>query len=413
MAMAPGLLLLGALAACYGVQPTMAKRVPASMHPATLVLLIEAAKAAMAAGMLSKEDARAAWRRTTKEQAALAAVPALLYVAQNLLTAVASRRVAGAAFPALQQTRILWTALFAHLLLRIHQTHAQLAAIALLAAAAVPLAQDAAAGTASSNDDVEMATSLVGVLCVLGAAAISGLSSAVMQRLLQRYPLPVPWVTLELAVAGAPVLLAVSLITNNNGSNVPSSVGGLLGAAPLVISNAIGGLLVGAVTKRMGGVAKGFAAIGGLAISALLQCAIDGTIPSPRATCAIPVVALATYLHSVGGTRTTTKKKKEGAREGPPAAEAPASASQQQSPSPPRRRQLAGTPPPPLVSRRRRRGTAATTALALMMSVCACSGARPGGGLLPAGDVPEDLRREGAGGHQIGAHFEALANFIC
>ena len=42
------------------------------------------------------------------------------------------------------------------------------------------------------------------------------------------------------------------------------------------------------------GVAKGFAAIGGLAISALLQCAIDGTIPSPRATCAIPVVALAT-----------------------------------------------------------------------------------------------------------------------
>ena len=61
-------------------------------------------------------------------------------------------------------------------------------------------------------------------------------------------------------------------------------------AAVPVASQAVGGLLVGQVTKRMGGVAKGFAIVGGLVLTGALQSLADGRLLSPELYLALVLV---------------------------------------------------------------------------------------------------------------------------
>ena len=65
-----------------------------------------------------------------------------------------------------------------------------------------------------------------------------------------------------------------------------------------VVSNAIGGILVGLVTKYSGGVRKGFALIGGIVLTTVAQSFVEGIPLTRQHYAAAALVAIATWLHS-------------------------------------------------------------------------------------------------------------------
>merc|ERR1719310_2547073 len=65
-----------------------------------------------------------------------------------------------------------------------------------------------------------------------------------------------------------------------------------------VLSMAFGGVLVGVVTKVVGGVKKSFAAIGGIILTCMLRCFLTSELPSGVACVAVPLAASSIYLHS-------------------------------------------------------------------------------------------------------------------
>ncbi len=57
-----------------------------------------------------------------------------------------------------------------------------------------------------------------------------------------------------------------------------------------ILSQALGGILVGQITKRLGGISKGFAVVGGLTVTGLVQSLADGRMLSPELCVALTLV---------------------------------------------------------------------------------------------------------------------------
>ena len=57
-----------------------------------------------------------------------------------------------------------------------------------------------------------------------------------------------------------------------------------------VVSQALGGIIVGLVTKRLGGISKGFAIVGGLVLTGALQSAVEGRLLSAELYVALALV---------------------------------------------------------------------------------------------------------------------------
>ena len=64
-----------------------------------------------------------------------------------------------------------------------------------------------------------------------------------------------------------------------------------------VLSQALGGIVVGLVTKRLGGISKGFAVVGGLAITGVLQSALERQVLNLELYVALLLVVMSTWLH--------------------------------------------------------------------------------------------------------------------
>ena len=64
-----------------------------------------------------------------------------------------------------------------------------------------------------------------------------------------------------------------------------------------VLSQALGGIIVGLVTKRLGGISKGFAIVGGLAITGVLQSVLERQVLQLELYVALLLVVLSTWLH--------------------------------------------------------------------------------------------------------------------
>eukprot|EP00598_Pedospumella_elongata_P012526 CAMPEP_0184995884 /NCGR_PEP_ID=MMETSP1098-20130426/54419_1 /TAXON_ID=89044 /ORGANISM="Spumella elongata, Strain CCAP 955/1" /LENGTH=82 /DNA_ID=CAMNT_0027522235 /DNA_START=1 /DNA_END=249 /DNA_ORIENTATION=+ len=65
-----------------------------------------------------------------------------------------------------------------------------------------------------------------------------------------------------------------------------------------VITNALGGMVVGLVTKYAGGVVKGFALIAGIIVTGLAQFLLDGKPLGAKDFAGVVLVSVAIFLHS-------------------------------------------------------------------------------------------------------------------
>jgi len=309
-------LYMALLALQFGTQPALTKRfTPKKVNRSTVVMTQEVAKFIISCSFLFMSgnwaSAIAGWNVST--WLTIAGIPAALYSIQNIATLMAYQNLDPLTFNVLNQTKTLSAALCCFLIIGRRQSKLQVVSLFMLFGAAliiekvVPLDfwlraknDTASSNTSSESTSVDPTSTKKrskhfrkGVLPVLLASFISGLAGALSQRNLQSasgcgrsggrnsYLF-----TMELCAASL-LFLTATLFTNEDGKKIVQN-GFFDNWTPQtiipVITNAMGGVIVGLVTKYCGAVKKGFALIFGLLISGILQAMTGRNDDEPRVT---------------------------------------------------------------------------------------------------------------------------------
>ena len=305
-----------ALAAQYGAQPLLVRAfVRTEVSRASLVLATEACKATLAVAMLC---ARGSFRDEIKHSVAhgrgvaFAALPAVLYAVQNVLSQYGYANLDGVSFNCLNQSKLVSAALFVYVFSGVRQSFAQCVALLGVMGAGIRLS---AHGGASSPSDATNERYAFGALAVCAASALSGLSGALGQVALKRHGKSAPMLTLEMAIVGAPVVVLTEYYFNQPGASI-FDLGALFEHWNAfvwipVCTAAVAGLLVGEITKRLeqGVIAKGFAVVGGLVLTGVCQSAMTrGQVPRAHLVCLL-VVLVSVYVHTVSPPVEPKKRK--------------------------------------------------------------------------------------------------------
>lgn len=282
------------LALQYGAQPLISKRfISREVIVTSSVLACEAAKVIFAVFFMAKEGSL---RRTYKEWTLVGALtasglPAAIYALQNSLLQISYKNLDSLTFSMLNQTKIFFTAFFTYLMLRQKQSVQQIGALFLLLVAAVLLSvgEGSSKGSTGGNADQIL---FYGIIPVLVASVLSGLASSLCQWASQVKKHSSYLMTIEMSIVGCICLLA-STLKSPDGEAMRQH-GFFYGWTPItwipVISNALGGILVGLITSYAGGVRKGFVIVSALLVTALLQFIFEGKPPSLYCLVALPLV---------------------------------------------------------------------------------------------------------------------------
>ncbi|KAL5982177.1 CDC42 binding protein kinase [Asimina triloba] len=275
------------------------------------VLACEVAKVICAIILLAREGSLGKMYKEWTLAGSLTAsgLPAAIYALQNSLLQISYRNLDSLTFSMLNQTKLLFTALFTYVILRQKQTVQQMGALFLLIVAAtlLSIAEGSGKGSSGGNQDQVL---FYGIIPVLVASVLSGLASSLCQWASQVKKHTSYLMTVEMSVVGSLCLLA-STYKSPDGEAIRRH-GFFRGWTPLtvipVLSNAIGGILVGLVTAYAGGVRKGFVIVSALLVTALLQFIFDGKPPSLYCILALPLVASSISIYQTYPYRV---KKKE------------------------------------------------------------------------------------------------------
>ncbi|XP_022133398.1 CMP-sialic acid transporter 5 [Momordica charantia] len=283
------------LALQYGAQPLISKRFTRrEVIVTSSVLTCEIVKVICALSFMAKEGSL---KKTFSEWTVVGALtasglPAIIYALQNSLLQIAYKNLDSLTFSMLNQTKILFTAVCTYLLLRQRQSVQQIGALFLLIVAAVLLSigEGSSKGPGDGNPDRIL---FHGIIPVLVASVLSGLASALCQWASQVKKHSSYLMTVEMSIVGILCLFA-STYKSPDGEAIRQH-GFFYGWTPLtmipVLFNALGGILVGIVTSRAGGVRKGFVIVSALIVTALLQFIFEGKPPSLFCIVALPLVA--------------------------------------------------------------------------------------------------------------------------
>ncbi|XP_054804603.1 UDP-N-acetylglucosamine transporter ROCK1 [Prosopis cineraria] len=278
----------------YGAQPLISKWfIRNEVIVTSSVLACEVVKVICAVIFMAKEGTL---KRACKEWTLIGALtasglPAAIYALQNSLLQISYRNLDSLTFTMLNQTKILFTALFTYLILRHKQSIQQLGALFLLIVAAVLLSigESSNKGSTGGNPDQIL---FYGIVPVLAASVLSGLASALCQWASQVKRHSSYLMTIEMSIVGS-LCLSISTLKSPDGKAMRQK-GFFYGWTPLtlipVISNALGGILVGLITTYAGGVRKGFVIVSALLVTALLQFIFEGKPPSICCLAALPLV---------------------------------------------------------------------------------------------------------------------------
>ena len=116
---------------------------------------------------------------------------------------------------------------------------------------------------------------------MLVASALSGLSGAMCQFALQGSEKLPAMMTLEMAITGVPMVLLAERVAAGDEFRMSAVYESWTAWALVpVLSSAIGGILVGEITKRLGSIAKGFAVTCGLVLTGVFQSVFAGAARS-------------------------------------------------------------------------------------------------------------------------------------
>lgn len=282
-----GYLYMFLLALQFASQPILTKKyAPKTIVRSTYVLAQEIVRLVMAILLLlstgSWQIATAGWN--SRLCLTTVGIPAVLYILQNKFSLTAYQHLSPITYNVLNQTKTLSAAICCFLLLGQPQSKAQIGALALLFLSVLVMESNIPwIGTTGNDEAVAIKDEktaagqlqrreyfVLGVVPVLLASAISGLAGALSQQTMQtRNSL-----LFQVELAGISIVfLAVDLLfrPKTNNSTQFWTDGWKLSTWIPVVTNAIGGILVGLVTKHAGAVRKGFALMLGMFLSGALQ----------------------------------------------------------------------------------------------------------------------------------------------
>ena len=303
------------LALQYALQPFLKVYIAPETHKVSLVLGTEVTKILIAGAMIAFEGP-GAFARTfanwTPKAASLSVLPSLVYAVQNYLLVVGASSLDSVTFNCLNQSKLVSTAACVYFVFGVRQSLAQMLALGGLLVAGVILQEGGGVASGAEKDADQTRIKFAGVAAVLAASALSGVASAATQFSLQRLRKTSTALTLEMAVAAIPCLL----LAHYGASDLSDRGGFFRGwtASTLVpvVSSALGGIFVGQITKRLGGVAKGFAIVGGLVLTGILQSLVTGEGLEAKHAVALLLVVSCTYAHASfppASAKTRRKKK--------------------------------------------------------------------------------------------------------
>ncbi|KAL8199618.1 hypothetical protein R6Q57_013186 [Mikania cordata] len=278
----------------YGAQPLISKRcIGRNVIVTSSVLACEMVKVICALVLMAKDGSlnKALKEWTLIGSLSASGLPAAIYALQNSLLQISYRNLDSLTFSMLNQTKLIFTALFTYIILRQRQSIQQIGALFILILAAVLLSigEGSRKDYGSDNPDEII---FYGIIPVLIASVLSGLASALCQWASQVKKHSSYLMTVEMSLVGSLCLLA-STYKSPDGESMRQH-GFFYGWTPFtmipVFINAVGGILVGLVTSYAGGVRKGFVIVSALLVTALLQFVFDGKPPSLYCLLALPLV---------------------------------------------------------------------------------------------------------------------------
>jgi len=296
-----GSIWLSLLVLQSGAQPILSKLYVSPLClKAPLVIVSELAKIVLYLTLIAMQRERMEkwWKSWTLSRSLLtAAPPAGIYAIQNLLIQTSFMNLEPLWFSLINQIKLLFTALFCYWLLGRPQTKIQIVALLILIFAIVLLTTDVSDAGHKKN------SFWFGVVPLLIASTSSGLAAALCQKATQIQKIDSIGFSFELAIYGLIILLAF-LFLGPEAERLHND-GFFLGWTDLtcipVLATAVGGFIVGEVTKYAGGVKKGIAVLIGMTFTALLNALLFSAVFSFRMKLSLPLVAFATLLHTRAG----------------------------------------------------------------------------------------------------------------
>lgn len=218
---------------------------------------------------------------------------------------MAYQNLAPITFNVLNQTKTLSAALCCFLVIGKPQSKLQVISLILLLLSAlviekvIPISQNTRLESKEHSSHDRQMHIISGVIPVLLASFLSGLAGALTQRSVQTTGRNAYLFTMELSVASC-LFLIISLLLNSPDGKRIAKHGFFYGWTATTIipvfTKALGGVVVGLVTKHAGAVRKGFALIFGLLLSGILQSKGEGVTAEQVVGGLLAAVSL--WMHS-------------------------------------------------------------------------------------------------------------------
>lgn len=336
------IICMSLLALQFGVQPLLVRKfTPQTVVRSSVVLVQELVKFGLA-GALYYSGTKAKTREidfngwSVKTWIALAGLPAFLYTIQNVATLMAQQNLEALTFNVLNQSKILSAALSCYFVMGKRQSNIQMISLCILMLSTLVIEQILKPSTIfaiarggvitfgeKSGSSEEWTRHFThGVVPLIVASLLSGMAGALTQSSTQgsqggtpiwgkkrwsnanpvRSPRNAYLFSMELSVASV-ILLLVSLILSPSGRTMilspPTFFSNWTPETLIpVLTNSIGGILVGLVTKHAGSVRKGFTLIFGLLLSGLLQA--SGTGIQAHQIIGGLLAAASLWMHTMG-----------------------------------------------------------------------------------------------------------------
>ena len=300
-----GVAYLATLSLQVGLQPLLQKAFAQDerISRVSLVLACEMAKAVASALILTTSGT---WAEATRDWSVAsmlraAGTPAVIYAIQNMCIQTAYQKLSMVVFNLLNQSKIIFTALFLFGLAGKTQTPQQMVALPLLSAAAALLSSKPGGDNTSRRAAKRGAQtgSGLGVACVLAASALSGLATSLSQVTLQNQGRNSFLFSMELAFISSCTLLGGAMFSGT--TDQLHMRGWTAGTLLPVLTQGCGGILIGQVTKQLGAVEKCFATVIGILITGVAQKLVfNSPFNSKRQRFAALLVMVSVLLHAKG-----------------------------------------------------------------------------------------------------------------